>query len=107
MEINASARKERDMGRVCVKITVSAAYLFFFLLAIPQGYAASNVQTISKADLRKTLDDPGVIIIDVRVERAWKESDGKIKGAVWENPDDVEAWTGKYSKDKTLVLYCS
>ena len=95
------------MGRVCVKIMVMVACLSFFLVAIPEGYAASKVQTISKEDLRKMLDDPGVIIIDVRIERAWRESDGKIKGAVWEDPDDVEAWSGKYSKDKMLVLYCS
>ena len=72
-----------------------------------QTYAVPKIPVITKEDLKERLDNPGLIIIDVRVERGWQSSDRKIKGAVWEDPDDVSAWAGRYSKDKNLVLYCS
>ena len=31
----------------------------------------------------------------------------QIKGAVREDPRDVESWAHEYSKDKTYVLYCA
>ena len=52
------------------------------------------------------LGNPDLVIIDVRIERDWKSSPLKIKGAVWEDFMDVEKWAQKYPKDKTIVLYC-
>lgn len=95
------------MERVLKKVVPVAVCLSLLLILFPQGFAASNIQLINKEDLKKMLDDPAVAVIDVRVERAWKSADTKIKGAVWEDPTDVAAWAGKYSKEKTLVLYCS
>jgi rhodanese-related sulfurtransferase len=95
------------MERVLKKVVALAVCLFFLLISFPQGFAASDIQLISKEDLKKMLDDPAVAVIDVRVERAWKSADTKIKGAAWEDPTDVGAWAKKYSKEKTLVLYCS
>ena len=68
---------------------------------------AGSVPRMSKEDLKAKLDDPGVIILDVRVAKDWKESEFKIKGAVRENPKKFKSWANKYPKDKTLVLYCA
>lgn len=95
------------MRRVLNKVVPVAMCLSLLLISCPHGFAASDIQLISKEDLKKMLDDPAVDVIDVRVERAWKSGDTKIKGAGWEDPTDVGAWAGKYSKERTLVLYCS
>ena len=62
---------------------------------------------ISKEKLRTMLGNPDVFILDVRIEGEWKGSGKKIQGAIRENPEEVELWLDKYSKDKTLVFYCS
>ena len=61
--------------------------------------------TITTQELRSILDDPDVVILDVRPEQQWKASELKIRGAVYENPKKVGSWAGKYSKDKMLILY--
>ena len=69
--------------------------------------AADEVPRMTKEQLKALLDDPAVIILDVRASRDWKESEGKIKGAIRENPKRFKSWAHKYSKEKTLVLYCA
>ena len=86
---------------------VLAAWISLLLSVVPQAFSASDAPKVTKEDLRKMLDDPAVTIVDVRVGVAWKSSDAKIKGAVWEDPRAVDAWAGKYPKSRTLVLYCS
>jgi rhodanese-related sulfurtransferase len=66
-----------------------------------------DVPRITKDELKPMLGNPDLIIIDVRIESSWNESDAKIKGAVREQPIHIESWANKYPKDKTLVLYCS
>ncbi len=51
------------------------------------------------------LGNPDVIILDVRPYDQWEVSDQKLPGAVYENPERVEAWAKNYPKDKTLVFY--
>jgi len=67
--------------------------------------AASEAPRITKEELRAMMDNPDLIIIDVRMEKEWKKSDKKIKGAVWEDSEEIEKWAGKYPKDKTIVFY--
>ena len=62
---------------------------------------------ISKEELKTMLGDPNVIILDVRIDDEWKASDKKIQGATWKNPEKIKSWLKQYSKDKTLVFYCS
>ncbi len=89
------------------KSLIAAVCLSLLWAAASRTDAAAKIPVLAKEDLKGMLDDPGVIIIDVRLEKSWKSSDGKIKGAVWEDPDRVRAWAGKYPKDKMIVLYCS
>ena len=62
---------------------------------------------ITKEELRERLNNPEVVIIDVRIGDEWKKSKWKIKGAIREDPEMLKSWAEKYSKDKTLVFYCS
>ena len=66
-----------------------------------------DVPRMRKDELKAMLGNPELVIIDVRLERDWNESDSKIRGAIREEPVDIESWANKYSKDKTIVLYCN
>ena len=62
---------------------------------------------ITKEEVEGMLGKPDVVVIDVRSEKAWDAGEAKIKGAIREVPVEVETWSKKYPKDKTLVLYCA
>jgi predicted sulfurtransferase len=60
---------------------------------------------ITKEELKSKLDNPDVIIIDVRLADEWKRANWKIKGAIREDPEKFKSWADKFPKEKTLVFY--
>ena len=82
-------------------VALSVAMLGVFAAAT----IASEVTRISVEELKAMLGNPDVIILDVDREGNWEDRDRKILGAVRENPKEIESWSHKYPKDKTLVLY--
>jgi rhodanese-related sulfurtransferase len=68
---------------------------------------AQEVPRITKEELKETLGNPDVIIIDLRLGRDWENDELRIKGALREDPGNVDSWISKYPKEKTLVLYCA
>ena len=90
----------RKLGLIGL-ITVCLGIVFFIGLAA----AAEEIPKMTSDQLKALLGDTNVIIIDVRSSPDWTDSDSKIKGAVRENPTQVNSWMNKYPKDKTLVLY--
>jgi len=68
---------------------------------------ASDAPRMPKDELQSRLDDPGVVVIDVRAYTDWVLSAEKIRGAVREDYRDFDDWSAKYPKDKTVVLYCA
>jgi predicted sulfurtransferase len=90
------------------KQSVLAVLLFFAFLGFQAtGAMSAEVPRISKEDLKTKLDDPGMIILDVRTNSDWKASEFKIKGAIRVSSENVDSWASKYAKDETLVLYCA
>lgn len=86
----------------------AAVFSFAIFWMLSQFARAAEVPRISKEELKSMLNDPEVIILDVRTPGDWNESKTKIQGAVREDPDkSAKSWAGKYSKDKTIVLYCA
>lgn len=60
---------------------------------------------MTKQELKARLDDPDMLVIDVRrYPAAWKS---KIKNAILEDPDSVLAWSERYDDEKTWVIYCA
>jgi len=88
------------------KIALHMLLLISLLAGLPAIASASDVPKINKEELNSMLNNPDIIIIDVRRERDWKSSSLKIRGAVWEDFLDVDIWAQKYPKNKTIVLYC-
>jgi len=88
--------------------SIFAVTLISFLLYTGTGIALANgAPRISTEELRARLGDPDLIIVDARTSGSWEESKLKIQGAVREDPKDAKSWAEKFSKDKTIVLYCA
>jgi rhodanese-related sulfurtransferase len=68
---------------------------------------SAEVPRIKKDELKAMLGNSDLVILDVRYKKDWTDSDSKIQGAIREDPESVKSWAEKYSKDKTLVLYCA
>lgn len=93
----------------------SGRMLFLFAALLLGVYGCTVMEKISTDDvprmqadeLKSRLNDPALIIIDVRAYDDWKESLAQIKGAVREIGGDESGWAHKYSKNKTIVLYCA
>jgi hypothetical protein len=88
-------------------IAVSWIALIMLGLSLFTGNDASaQVPRMNKEELKWLLDNPDVIIIDVRQPGQWDDSSIKIWGAHREDPSkNIESWLMKYQKDKAIVLY--
>jgi hypothetical protein len=85
-----------------------APLLIFFVFGMLTAFAkAADVPRMTTDELKAMLGNADLVILDVRAKKDWKDSDTKIQGAIREDPDSVKSWAGKYSKDKTFVLYCA
>jgi len=93
------------MKRYRSPLSLVVAALVGFLLWTPAS--AGTIPVMTKETLAPMLDDPNVVILDVRAGRDWKSSEFKIKGAQRANPSDFADWGATYAKDKKLVLYCA
>ena len=67
--------------------------------------ALGQVNKITIDQLFESLDNPQVLILDVRTSGSWQASDTKIKGAVRKNPKTFDSWANDLPKNKFLVLY--
>ena len=83
--------------------------MLFLLIAQPPYSAADStgdVPRISVIAVDKLLENPDIVIIDVRKKKSWWSSTTKIYGAVREDPSKVSEWIDKYPKTKTIFIYC-
>ena len=68
---------------------------------------ANPYSDLDVADFRGKMDDPNVVIVDVRTPQ--ETAQGMIEGALEANVNDKEAFTDFLSgldKDKTYLVYC-
>ncbi len=85
--------------------------ILFMMLLLPAGAAVSaasgEVPLMTTDELKALIDNPDVIVLDVRRGKDWSSSEFKIKGAVHADPGDYKNWVGVYPKEKKIVLYCA
>ncbi len=86
---------------------LGALFLLMAAMLSSMDSLATEPPRITKEELKQSLGDPKVVIVDVRAGGDWKGSDRKISGAVREEPNDAVAWAARYPKDKLIVLYCA
>ncbi len=81
--------------------------LSLLMTAVFVTAAMADIQVMTKDELKEKLDDPNLVVVDVRTGKDWKASELKIKGAVRANAKDPSALAKAHGKDKTLVFYCA
>ena len=86
---------------------VAGLALLGLFLMVQGNCSATEEELMTKEELLPLLGNPEIVVIDVRKEGDYKSSPLKIQGSVREDFSDVDNWAGKYSKDKTIVLYCT
>jgi rhodanese-related sulfurtransferase len=89
------------------RLMIGMIFIFLGVGISMKPAMSADVPRMTKDELKALLGNPDLVILDVRASSDWTASDLKIKGAVREEPHDIESWANKYSKDKTLVLYCA
>jgi hypothetical protein len=95
------------MGKRLVVFLMSILVMMMACTTWTMSTMSKGVPRMTKDELKAMLGSPNLIIIDVRYDPHWKESDVKIKGAVREDYNDVNSWANKYAKNKLVVLYCA
>ena len=88
----------------------SVAFIKRILWVVSAGFivstaTAADVEKITIDELKGMLDNPDIVVVDVRTSTDWGVSDSKIRGAVREAPENVADWSSKYDKDTTLIFY--
>jgi|WetSurSiteA1Bulk_404760.scaffolds.fasta_scaffold24054_2 hydroxyacylglutathione hydrolase len=68
--------------------------------------SGEKVPLLDKETIESWLSDRELFILDVRAPKDWHVSDKKIKGAVRQDPDEVQTWAANLPKNKKIVLYC-
>jgi len=89
------------------RLLISLLVIFFMVGILATFAKSADVPRMKKDELKAMLDNADLVILDVRTQSDWNDGDSKIKGAIREDPESVKSWLEKYSKDKTLVLYCA
>ena len=91
--------------KVTTKVILLMSMLLF--LVVSQRSYAQEIPRMTKEELKAMIDNPELVIVDVRSGRDWQSSESKIKNAVREEPRKADSWAGKYDKRNTFVLYCA
>ena len=81
--------------------------LALVLMSMGVSPAGSDVPLMTTDELKAMLDDPDVLILDVRRGKDWTSSEFKIKGAIYAKPKAYDEWANAYPKTKKIVLYCA
>ena len=93
--------KKRNLG-----ILWGLTFILLFSFVLP-SYGVDDAPRISVKELNEILDSPDLVILDVRTEKDWGNSDKKVVGSVRVDPRKINSWAGDYSKDQKIVLYCA
>ena len=91
-------------------ILIAAVAVLLSLVALA-GYSAppekvEQVPRLTKEVVKDMLGKPDVVIVDIRYIRQYEQSDKKLPGAVFVQPENFDEFVKNYpQKDKTYVLY--
>ncbi len=88
-----------------LKRTLLIFFLFTGFSVFLCAQAFGQVKKITINQLLESLENPELLILDVRTTGSWQASDKKIKGAVRKNPETFDSWANDLPKNKVLTLY--
>ena len=84
---------------------VTGIVVLAILCVFAQATLAEEVARMTQEGLKAKIDNPDVIIVDVRIKKDWNAGEFKIKGAVRVDPKKPITLAEMYPKDSTIVLY--
>ncbi|HET6490799.1 MAG TPA: rhodanese-like domain-containing protein [Syntrophales bacterium] len=92
--------------RTCLILSIATALILVALT----GYTAppttvEQVPRLTKEQVRDMLGKPDVVIVDIRFIKQYEQSDRKLPGAVFVQPEQFDEFVKNNPKDKTYVLY--
>ena len=67
---------------------------------------ASNRISSEEVNARALAGEP-MVFVDSRNEKAWKESDRKIPGAIRVPTADIESHLNEIDRNATVITYCT
>ncbi|MEW6118843.1 MAG: rhodanese-like domain-containing protein [Pseudomonadota bacterium] len=70
------------------------------------GGAAPKCASLPRALAPGELNPDATLVFDVRREADFNASNEIIPGALWKNPDMIDAWIGAVPLTLDLVVYC-
>ncbi|OPY06385.1 MAG: hypothetical protein A4E67_01491 [Syntrophaceae bacterium PtaB.Bin038] len=71
-----------------------------------QPASVEQVPRLTKEQVKGMLGKPDVVIVDIRYIRQYEQSDAKIPGAVFVQPEHFDEFVKNHpKKDATYVLY--
>ena len=90
-------------------ILMSSLIVLLLLIALA-AYSAmpttvEQVPRLTKEVVKEMLGKPDVVIVDVRYIKQYEQSDKKLPGAVFVQPENFDEFVKNNPKDKTYVLY--
>jgi len=91
-------------------ILMSSLIVLLLLIALA-AYSAmpttvEQVPRLTKEVVKEMLGKPDVVIVDVRYIKQYEQSDKKLPGAVFVQPENFDEFVKNYpQKDKTYGLY--
>jgi hypothetical protein len=93
-------------SRSCLIVSFATALILVALT----GYSAppttvEQVPRLTKEQVKDILGKPDVVIVDIRFIKQYEQSDRKLPGAVFVQPEDFDQFAKDHPKDKTYVLY--
>ena len=77
------------------------------LLAMSTTVNAASVQRMSTDELKSKLGAADLVVLDVRGNWDWDNSEEQITGSDRVAPGGASQWAANYPKEKTIVLYCT
>jgi len=93
------------MKRIAGALIVAVLAGIFAWQAPGTAAGGDDVPRMTKEELKTLLGSPEIVVLDVRFGGG--NAPRKITGSVFEDPEQVLAWSPNYAKEKKIVLYCS
>ncbi len=70
------------------------------------GTPSEKCESLARTIRPAKLDPDATLVFDVRREADYAASDEIIPGAMWKNPDKIDAWIGAVPRTLDVVIYC-
>jgi predicted sulfurtransferase len=95
------------MKRKPILISAMVAGLLLIALAAHSAMPTTveQVPRLTKETVKEMIGKPDVVIVDIRYIKQYEQSDRKLPGAVFVQPEDFDEFVKNHPKDKTYVLY--